>query len=140
MQEVQFQSGHVQQVLSKAHRLANWVMTFDRLADRRLIGSSDRRIIRYFSDPRSDHNVIVSAEIGEEALGDRLMSDLRAALPSENDETLLGILRKIHRASANLSGAIVMRAAQSVNHAQELLGLVLAQREMELLVASGVRD
>jgi S-DNA-T family DNA segregation ATPase FtsK/SpoIIIE len=140
MQEVEFQSGRVQQVLAKAHRLANWVMTFDRLADRRLVGSSDRRIIRYFSDPRSDHNVIVSAEIGEEALGGRLMGDLRVALPSESNETLVGILRDVHRSSANLSGAIVMRAAQSVNHAQELLGLVLAQREIELLLASEAED
>ncbi|MBY0332886.1 MAG: hypothetical protein K2X49_19685 [Acetobacteraceae bacterium] len=140
MQEVQFQSGRVQQVLSKAHRLANWVMTFDRLADKRLIGSSDRRIIRHFSQPRSDHNVIISAEIGEEALGDRLIGDLRTALPSESSDTLLGILRRIHRASATLSGAIVMRAAQSANHAQELLGLVLAQREIELLVASEADD
>lgn len=140
MQEVVFQSGRVKEVLSKAHRLANWVMTFDRLADRRLVGSDDRRIIRYFSDPRSDHNVIVSAEIGEEVLGDRLMVDLRAALPSEDATRLQAILRAIHRASASLSGAIVMRAAQSVNHAQELLGLVLAQREIALLLGADAED
>jgi S-DNA-T family DNA segregation ATPase FtsK/SpoIIIE len=140
MQEVEFQSGRVKEVLAKSHRLANWVMTYDRLADRRLVASDDRRIIRYFSDPRSDHNVIVSAEIGEEVLGDRLMADLRAALPSEEAPRLTAILRAIHRASASLSGAIVMRAAQSVNHAQELLGLVLAQRELERLLAADTTD
>lgn len=140
MQEVEFQSGRVRNVLSKAHRLANWVMTYDRLADRRLVGSEERRIIRYFSDPTSDHNVIVSAEIGEEVIGERLLGDLQVALPSDEPAILKSILRTIHRASASLSGAIVMRAVQSVNHAQELLGLVLAQRELDLLLSAGVED
>jgi S-DNA-T family DNA segregation ATPase FtsK/SpoIIIE len=140
MQEVEFQSGRVREVLDKAHHLANWVMTYDRLADRRLVGSSERRIIRYFSDPRSDHNVIVSAEIGEEVIGERLIDDLRAALPSEDAARLTCIQRAIHRASASLSGAIVMRAAQSLNHAQELLGLVLTQYELNLLLGSEAQE
>jgi S-DNA-T family DNA segregation ATPase FtsK/SpoIIIE len=140
MQEVEFQSGRVRETLDKAHHLANWVMTYDRLADRRLVGASDRRIIRYFSDPRSDHNVIVSAEIGEEVLGERLIDDLHAALPSEDPARLACIQLAIHRASASLSGAIVMRAAQSRNYAQELLGLVLTQQELNLLLGSEAQD
>jgi S-DNA-T family DNA segregation ATPase FtsK/SpoIIIE len=140
MQEVEFQSGRVREVLDKAHHLANWVMTYDRLADRRLVGSSERRIIRYFSDPRSDHNVIVSAEIGEEVIGERLIDDLRAALPSEDASRLADIRRAIHRASASLSGAIVMRAAQNLNYAQELLGLVLTQHELNLLLGSEAQE
>ncbi|MBR0652108.1 DNA translocase FtsK [Roseomonas terrae] len=140
MQEVEFQSGRVREVLDKAHHLANWVMTYDRLADRRLVGSSDRRIIRYFSDPRSDHNVIVSAEIGEEVIGERLIDDLRAALPSEDGDRLARMQRAIHRASASLSGAIVMRAAQNLNYAQELLGLVLTQHELNLLLGAEAQE
>lgn len=140
MQEVEFHSGRVREVLDKAHHLANWVMTYDRLADRRLVGSSERRIIRYFSDPRSDHNVIVSTEIGEEVIGERLIDDLRAALPSEEADRLAHIQRAIHRASASLSGAIVMRAAQNFNYAQELLGLVLTQHELNLLLGSEAQE
>jgi S-DNA-T family DNA segregation ATPase FtsK/SpoIIIE len=140
MQEVEFQAGEVREVLDKAHHLANWVMTYDRLADRRLVGSSDRRIIRYFSDPRSDHNVIVSAEIGEEVIGERLIDDLRAALPSENEDRLARIRQAIHRASASLSGAIVMRAAQKLNYAQELLGLVLTQHELNRLLRAELQE
>lgn len=140
MQEVEFQAGRVREVLDKAHRLANWVMTYDRLADRRLVGFSDRRIIRHFSDPRSGHNVIVSAEIGEEVIGERLIDDLRTALPSEDNERLTRIQRAIHRSSASLSGAIVMRAAQNRNYAQELLGLVLTQHELNLLIGAETQD
>lgn len=140
MQEVEFRSGRVKEVLAKAHRLANWVMTYDRLADRRLVGSEQRRIIRYFSDPASDHNTIVSAEIDEETLGERLRADLRMALPSDSEESLRGILKAIHRASSMLSGTIVMRAAQSANYAQELLGLILTQRELDLLLGADVLE
>jgi S-DNA-T family DNA segregation ATPase FtsK/SpoIIIE len=136
MQEVEFQSGPVKEVLAKAHRLGSWVMTFDRLADRRLISSTERRIICDFTEVGSDHNVIVSTEISEEALGERLIDDLTAVLPSEDPASLKAILRVIHRRSASLSGAIVMRAAQRLNYAQELLGLVLSLREMELLLAA----
>ena len=136
MQEVEFQSGPVKDVLAKAHRLGSWVMTFDRLADRRLISSTERRIICDFTEVGSDHNVIVSTEISEEALGERLMDDLLVVLPSEDPAKLNEILRIIHRRSASLSGAIVMRAAQRRNYAQELLGLVLGLREMELLLAT----
>ena len=140
MQEVEFRSGKVSDVLAKAHRLGNWVMTFDRLADRRLVSSDDRRIIRYFSDPRSDHNVIVSTEISETALGERLMGDLAVALPSAPDQELQSIVRAIHSASSSLSGAIVMRGAQRRNHAQELLGLVLAKHQLELLLGTSASE
>jgi S-DNA-T family DNA segregation ATPase FtsK/SpoIIIE len=140
MQEVEFQSGRVREVLDKAHHLANWVMTYDRLADRRLVGSSDRRIIRYFSDPRSDHNVIVSTEIGADVLGERLIDYLRVILPSEDPSHLASIQRAIYRASASLSGAIVMRAAQNRNYAQELMGLVLTQHELNLLLGSEAQE
>src|SRR5262249_16002104 len=46
----------------------------------------------------------------------------------------------IHRASASLSGAIVMRAAQSRNYAQELMGLVLTQHELNLLLGSDAQE
>lgn len=140
LQEVEFRSGAVQSALERAHRLANWVMTFDRLADRRLVATEGRRIIRYFSDPRSDHNVIVSTEITEKDIGERLRSDLEGLLPAEPAASIDGLVKVIHRNSADLSGAIVMRGAHSATHAQELLGLVVAQREVDLLLASTSRD
>jgi DNA segregation ATPase FtsK/SpoIIIE, S-DNA-T family len=140
MQEVEFQSGKVREAMAKAHRLGHWVMTYDRLADRRLVSAENRRIIRYVSDPRSDHNVIVSAEITEEALRERLAGDLSAALPAESPENLRAIVRAVHAQSASLSGAIVMRGAQRQNHAQELLGLVLARSQMDLLLADKVSE
>ncbi|NSY68405.1 DNA translocase FtsK [Agrobacterium tumefaciens] len=134
MQEVEFQSGAVKDLMTKAHSLAEWVMTYDRIADRRLLSSDERRILRYYSSPRSDHNVIISTEINAKKLGERLMKDLRIAIPSASTDELDEIVRAVHRQSASLSGAVVMRGAERVNHAHELLGLVLARREMEALL------
>ena len=74
IQEVEFQSGAVKDLLVKAHALGTWVMTFDRVADRRLIDTDNRQIVKYFSVPGSTHNVIVSTEITEENLGSCLRS------------------------------------------------------------------
>ena len=140
IQEVEFRSGKVKNTMEKAHRLGHWVMTYDRIADRRLVSSDERRILRYFSDPRSDHNVIVSAEVTEQALGERLRADLENALPGEEPAVIHAIAAAIHGKSASISGAIVMRGAQRRNHAQELLGLVLARAQVDLLLGQGASD
>lgn len=134
LQEVEFQSGAVKELMIKAHRLAEWVMTYDRIADRRLLASDERRILRYYSSPRSDHNVIISTEITARKLGERLVRDLKIAIPSASQAEIDEIVTAIHRQSASLSGAVVMRGAERVNHAHELLGLVLTRRELEALL------
>lgn len=128
---VQFDDTGVADVLRRAHSLANWVVTFDRIADRRVIVRDDRRIIRYFSTPNSAHNVIVSAEISSSDLGDRLRGDLAQLLPNASEELRAAVLTRLHATASRLSGAVVMKAAQWRNYAQELLGLVLAERRLE---------
>lgn len=121
----------VSQILERAHSLAHWVVTFDRIADRRLIVQDDRRIIRYFSVPNSAHNVIVSAEVTSGDLGDRLRSDLDSLLSSASPADRNTALKHLHAMAAKLSGAVVMKAAQWHNFAQELIGLVLTQRRLQ---------
>lgn len=134
IQEVEFQSGEVKDLLVKAHALATWVMTFDRVADRRLVATENRRIVRYFSVPGSTHNVIVSTEISEENLGTCLSADLDIILPSIDPAESASIKKEIYFRAASLSGGIVMRGAQWSNYAQELLGLILTQRELDRML------
>ncbi|MGB8843625.1 MAG: FtsK/SpoIIIE domain-containing protein [Aliidongia sp.] len=137
VQEVEFRSGGVAEVLGKAHALGNWVMTFDRVADRRLISNDARRIIRYFSVPGSTHNVIVSTEIEAAELGDCISEDLDLILPGAEKADLEALREQLFNRAAELSGGVVMRGAQWRNYAHELLGLVLAQREIDRLLKSG---
>lgn len=134
IQEVEFKSGEVAELLAKAHSLGNWVMTFDRVADRRLITTDERRIVRYFSVPGSTHNVIVSTEISEAELGDRISGDLQVILPAADANEIIDVRHQLFSRAVSLSGGVVMRGAQWSNYAHELLGLVLSQREIERLL------
>lgn len=134
IQEVEFRSGGVAEVLGKAHALGNWVMTFDRVADRRLVASDARRIIRYFSVPGSTHNVIVSTEIQAAELADCISGDLDVILPGADQAELDAVREQLFNRAAELSGGVVMRGAQWRNYAHELLGVVLAQREIDRLL------
>ncbi|WP_354288333.1 FtsK/SpoIIIE domain-containing protein [Sphingomonas sp. UYEF23] len=134
VQEVEFKAGEVSQILAKAHKLGNWVMTFDRVADRRLIATDERRIIRYFSVPGSTHNVIVSTEITERELGDCIDTDIGILLQGLDADTLSALRHQLFIRAAQLSGGVVMRGAQWANYAHELLGLVLSQRELDRLL------
>ena len=137
-QRVELGSTSVAKKLKQAHGMANWVITYDRIADRRLIARSNEqlRILRYFSAPRSRHNVIVSTEISRHHLRDRLREDLDRILPGGDSESLEPLVTTIHEQSTSLSGSIVMRGAHWDNYAQELIGLIVAQREIELLLAN----
>jgi len=137
VQEVEFKAGEVSQILGTAHKLGNWVMTFDRVADRRLIATDERRIIRYFSVPGSTHNVIVSTEITERQLGDCIDTDIGVLLPGLDAADLLALRHQLFVRAAQLSGGVVMRGAQWANYAHELLGLVLSQRELDRLLRVG---
>jgi len=134
VQEVEFKAGEVSQILAKAHKLGTWVMTFDRVADRRLIATDERRIIRYFSIPGSTHNVIVSTEITERELGDCIDADIGVLLQGLDADALSALRHELFTRAAQLSGGVVMRGAQWANYAHELLGLVLSQRELERLM------
>ena len=138
-QKVELGSTSVAKKLEQAHGMANWVITYDRIADRRLISRSNKqlRILRYFSAPRSRHNVIVSTEISRDHLRDRLREDLDRILPGRDSESLERLVGAIHQRSTSLSGSIVTRGAHWDNYAQELIGLIVAQREIELLLSDG---
>ena len=135
-QEVDIRSPAISEKLDSAHRLANWVITFDRIADRRLIArtSDNVRILRYFSSPRSVHNVIVSTEFSRDFLRSRLQADIEQVLPDLEEEKLDMLIETIRLRSAKLSGEIVMRGTHWDNYAQELIGIVVTQRELELLL------
>ena len=137
-QRVELGSTSVAKKLKQAHGMANWVITYDRIADRRLIARSNEqlRILRYFSAPRSRHNVIVSTEISRDHLRDRLREDLDRILPGGDGESLERLVATIHQRSTSLSGSIVTRGAHWDNYAQELIGLIVAQREVELLLSN----
>lgn len=141
-QELEIASVEVKQRLENAHRIAHWVVTHDRIADRRVIGREDDRlrVLRYFSAPRSIYNTIVSTEIPRDVLRNRLEEDVRRLLPSCSAEDLESIISAIEERATGLSGGILMRGSLWDNYARELIGVVVTQRELELLFERDATD
>lgn len=135
-QEVEFASETVRRTLEQAHRLARWVVTYDRIVDRRVIGSDDGqlRILRYFSTPRSRYNVIVSTQMSRQELRSRLEEDVRRLRVCRDSVECKEIVQAIHERTTGLCGGILMRGSLWDNYALELIGVVVAQRELELLL------
>ena len=136
-QEVEFESVEVKKKLDEAHRIARWVVIYDRIADRRMIDrEGDRfRILRYFSAPRSKYNVIVSSELSKKELRSRLEEDLNRLLSGHSSHERGEIASAIHERATGLSGGILMRGSLWDNYARELIGIIVTQRELELLLA-----
>ena len=124
--------------LEVAHTMAHWVVTYDRIADRRVLSGSQQglRILRYYSSPRSLYNVIVSTEVKHEELRTRLSEELERILPDYDSDTLNGLVSTVQKQATDLAGGIVMRGRHWDNYARELIGVVVAQREIGLLLAS----
>ena len=137
-QEVNLGSQRIKEKLDLAHRLAHWVVTYDRIADRRLLSSTDSRlrVLRYYSAPRSVYNVIVSTEIQRDDLQERLQDDLQRILPNYRPEILHSVFSAVQRQATDLAGGILMRGRHWDNYARELIGVIVAQRELELFLAS----
>ena len=142
-QELEIASVDVQKRLNDAHRIARWVVTHDRIADRRVIGREDDslRVLRYFSTPRSRYNTIVSTEeITRTDLRGRLEEHVRHLLPGCHRDELESIFGAIHKRALDLSGGVLMRGSLWDNYASELVGIIVAQRELELLIEPEARQ
>ena len=141
-QELQIASVDVQKRLRDAHSIARWVVTHDRIADRRVIGREDDslRVLRYFSTPRSKYNTIVSTEeITRTDLRSQLEEHVRRLLSGCDRDELETIFGTIHKRAIDLSGGVLMRGSLWDNYASELVGIIVAQRELELLIEPEAR-
>lgn len=136
-QEVNLGSQQIKEKLDLAHRMAHWVVTYDRIADSRLISSTDRklRVLRYYSSPRSVYNVIVSTEIQRDDLQERLQDDLQKILPDYSSEILHSVFLAVEKQATSLAGGILMRGRHWDNYARELIGVIVAQRELDRFLA-----
>lgn len=127
--EVSFADGTVGQVIRKAHEMGDWVVSYDAMADRRLLENQSIRIIRHINDRESSRNLIVSTAARPRLLlamlGERLAAIMPAAAKGRRD----AIAETLYEAALELSGQIVMRAARHGHHASELIGVVLSMAQ-----------
>lgn len=132
VREVNFDDLRIADAINRAHGVAEWVVTFDGIANEQLLKNNNIKVIRNIAWPGSSHNVIVSTKKTSVPLKDRLAKQLAEVTPKSGAEVRRFADLCINEA-ASISGRVVLRAARHENHALELLGLLLSK---QVLVAS----
>lgn len=127
--EVSFSDGGIGQVIRKAHSMGDWVVSYDAMADRRLLENQSIRIIRHINDRDSGRNIIVSTVARPRLLLAMLGERLAAIMPAASGERRDRIAETLYESALDLSGQIVMRAARHGHHASELMGVVLSMAQ-----------
>jgi S-DNA-T family DNA segregation ATPase FtsK/SpoIIIE len=126
VREIVFDDAGVGQVIKKAHKVGNWVVTFDAIADKQLLLANGVSVIRFLPKPSTRHNVIISTNKHGRTLTSRLeeilgpIADLSGADASAAAKVFID-------EAARISGKVVLHAARSEQNANELVGLVLSR-------------
>ncbi|PKU22911.1 FtsK/SpoIIIE domain-containing protein [Telmatospirillum siberiense] len=115
------------QILDETHRLANWVVNFDDLLDRRQLMDNHIRIIRYKHAGPEGRSLIISSQAPDALLRATLRSRIRALDPDYSDAELETLSARLIDDANAVSGDIVLRAAKRGSNANELIGVVLSK-------------
>jgi S-DNA-T family DNA segregation ATPase FtsK/SpoIIIE len=126
VREIDFDDTGVGQVIEKAHKVGNWIVTFDAIADKQLLIANGVSVIRFLSKPGIRHNVIVSTNKHGRTLSARLAEILAQIADLSSPDAIVAAKTFINDA-ARISGKVVLHAARSEQNANELIGLVLSR-------------
>lgn len=132
VREVNFDDPRIADAIGQAHNVAEWVVTFDGIANEQLLKNNGINVIRNIAWPGSSHNVIVSTKKPSKPLKAKLAGHLTDVTGKPGDQAAAFADTCIKEA-ASISGRVVLRAARQENHALELLGLMLSK---QVLLAS----
>lgn len=125
--QLDFRDTTTARIFEETHNLANWVVNYDELLDRRQLINHNVRIIRYKQSATQGRNVVISSKAPIGLLRSMVLSRLRA-LNLELQDAEYGVLTdKFLEDAKEISGDIVLRAAKHGRNASELLGIVLSR-------------
>jgi DNA segregation ATPase FtsK/SpoIIIE, S-DNA-T family len=130
IRQVQFADAKVGDLVRRAHQLAEWVITYDKVASRTLFERCGVQIISDISVPGADGRVIISAGKVDDRLKRNVRDDLIAAcgISAPDAERLAGaVIRDVLR----ISGQKVLSAARYTNASREMIGLAVMRAWME---------
>lgn len=130
IRQVQFADVKVGDLVRRAHQLAEWVITYDKVASRTLFERCGVQIISDISVPGADGRVIISAGKVDDRLKRNVRDDLIAAcgIAAPDAERLAGV---VIRDVLRISGQKVLSAARYTNASREMIGLAVMRAWME---------
>ena len=125
--KVEYSNDQVQQIIKRAHNLGEWVVTYDRLANRRLLQTSNIKIIRDFALPSSDAQVLISSATPAGRLQSNLVAEIHDLGIIKSKKEAEKITEHVIEAVIEFAGQKIMATTRSRNSARELLGLAVCR-------------
>ena len=139
IRHVQFDDSHVEVLIRRAHDLAEWVVTYDKVSCRRLLEMCKVQIIRDISAPGSDGRVIISAGTVDDRLKSKLKDELIESC-GVDVQTAAKLAEVVLRHVLQISGQKVLSAARYANSTREMIGLSVMRAFLTGAVPSHLRN
>lgn len=130
IRQIQFDDPAVRDLIARAHQLAEWVITYDKVASRTLLERCGVEIISDISLPGAEGRVILSAGKVADRLRWNICDDLMRSCGvgrQEADHLADVVVRDVLK----ISGQKVLSAARYANASREMIGLAVMRSFME---------
>jgi len=125
--QLNFQDGDMASIFEETHNLANWVVNYDELLDRRQLANQKVRVIRYKQSATQGRNVVISSTASLDLLHQMVLHRIRALDLGVGDADEQRLAHRFVEDASDISGDIVLRAARRGRNASELMGIVLSR-------------
>ncbi|MFC0214419.1 FtsK/SpoIIIE domain-containing protein [Paenibacillus chartarius] len=125
--QMTFQNEYVRGIFDEAHSLAEWVVNYDDLLERRQLKNQGVKVIKYQHSRTQGPNLIVSSRSKLNLLQVLVKRRLESLNLGLDDESLFQLTEKFIDEANGISGDIVLRAAKRGVFAGELIGVVLSK-------------
>lgn len=120
------------EALANAHRLADWVVTYDSMLSKRQIAGGRNLIVRHKHGTNGNAGTIISSSSSADSLLGKLTQRINGDFGNDlNDAERAAAVNNLHREALCISGYIGLRAAKQDNSAGELIGLCLSKAVIE---------
>ena len=139
IRHVQFDDSHVGELIRRAHDLAEWVVTYDKVSCRQLLEMCKVQIIRDISAPGSDGRVIISAGTVDDRLKSKLKDELIESC-GVDVQTAARLAEVVLHYVLQISGQKVLSAARYANSTREMIGLSVMRAFLTGAVPSHLRN
>lgn len=124
--QLDFHDPETADIFKETHNLANWVVNFDELLDRRQLVNQGVKVIRYKQAVTQGRNLLVSSTASLGLLHSMLNNRINDLIPDMPEEEIRALAQRFIDDANLISGDIVLRAAKRGRNASELMGIVLS--------------
>ena len=125
--QLDFRDSTTSKIFEETHNLARWVVNYDELLDRRQLVEQNVRVIRYKQIATQGRNLIISSHAPLGLLRAMVVGRLRDLDLGLSNTNLYELADRFIGDANDISGDIVLRAAQRGQSASELMGIVLSR-------------